>query len=83
MIKIETAKTVANLIVARSVGFTVASIIQSNTPVETKIQKIEVQIGAHVLGQMVASSTSTYVNKQVETVYALCARIKPMMTTTK
>lgn len=59
-------KTVTKFVVARCVGMVVATIVKNSIPVDTRTEKVQVFIGAHVLGAMVGEIASVYTNHKID-----------------
>lgn len=72
--QLKIAKGVAGLVVRRSVSFVAASAIANLVPTEGKIQKIELVIGASVIGGIVADKAVDYAHKTFDN--AVLATVK-------
>ncbi|MDB5716122.1 MAG: hypothetical protein JWO15_3519 [Sphingomonadales bacterium] len=67
-IDIATTRTVAKFVVGRSVSVVVASALANLVPTTTKTQKVQVVIGATVVGAMVSDAACDYADKQMDAI---------------
>jgi len=72
----EHVKTVANVIVARSVSVVIVTATHQNVTTFTKLQSAELYVGAFVLGSMVASAAQEHTSKKIDEAAAFIAKFK-------
>jgi hypothetical protein len=66
MSKLDVAKKILNPLVGLSASFVVSSIIRNNVTPTSTIRKIETEVGAFVIGYMVADAATKYAEVKVE-----------------
>lgn len=78
--KVKIAKQVTSFVVRRSVSFVAANAIANLVPTENKIQKIELIIGASVIGGVVADKGCDFANAKfdelVESMKSFMSKLK-------
>lgn len=74
--KIRTAKFVARNVVATSVSFCVASVIQQNVAIDKPADKAKLAIGSMALGAMVADKSREYVDNTIDAIVQQWNEIK-------
>lgn len=61
-------KTVVNFLVARCVSATIVTLVRQNTDAESDLQAVQLVIGAHVIGELVASGTKQHVEGFIDSI---------------
>lgn len=66
MTKLNTIKLVTRTVVGLCTSATVGQALRNNVPTETKIQKIEVAIGAVAVGAMASEAAGQYTDRFID-----------------
>lgn len=69
-------KFVAGIVVTSSVSKVIVSLAHQNVTTATNVQTAQLYIGAYVLGSMVASSASEYVDGKIDRLADAIAKLK-------
>lgn len=59
-------KSAVHFVVARCVSATIVTLVRQNTDAESNLQQVELFIGAHVIGELVASKTRERTDELVD-----------------
>lgn len=77
--KLDLTKTITKFVVGRSVGVIVGTIIKNNFPVESKTQKVQLFVGAYVLGAMVGEGAAMYAEHKIDRMADWWTKVKDEM----
>lgn len=61
-------RTASKFVVGKSVSGVIVTIVHQNTETFTKSQKIQLYVGAYVIGAMVADAAEDYIDKRIDDV---------------
>jgi hypothetical protein len=72
----DNVKTVVNFVVARSVSGVIVTALHQNVTTETRMQNLQLYIGAYVVGSMVADRAQDHVEKTIDQIATAIETVK-------
>lgn len=69
--KIATTKAIARFVVGKCASAVVVTVVHNNCPVTTKSQKVQLVIGAAVVGAMVSKQARAYTDEMIDEIVEL------------
>jgi hypothetical protein len=74
--KINTTKAVARFVVGKCVSGVIVTVVHNNCPTFSKSQKVQLYVGAFVVGAMVADAARDYTDKQIDSIVEFVDNLK-------